>query len=71
MALTGPVVLAYSPRRRGGSRSTRATVWAGEEHDLTAGVLFWMLTPGWSGSVEGACPSGAGGTEAGGYTRAS
>ena len=58
MALTGPVVLAYSAAAQGRVTldACHGFVWAGEEHDLTAGVLFWMLTPGWSGSVEGDVP---------------
>ena len=30
--------------------------WDGVEHDLTADVLYWVLSPGWSGGVEGDVP---------------
>ena len=30
--------------------------WDGDEHDLTADVLYWVLSPGWSGGVEGDVP---------------
>jgi hypothetical protein len=30
--------------------------WDGDEHDLTADVLYWVLSPGWSGGVEGEVP---------------
>jgi hypothetical protein len=30
--------------------------WAGKDHDLTADVLYWALSPGWSGGVEGDVP---------------
>ncbi len=58
MALTGPVVLAYSAEAQGRVTldACHGFAWAGEEHDLTAEVLYWMLTPGWSGGVEGDVP---------------
>jgi hypothetical protein len=36
-----------------GDRGTRVK---GLRHDLTADVLFWALSPGWTGSVDGAVP---------------
>jgi hypothetical protein len=58
MALTGPVVMV-----RSGAAQGRVTLdachgfsWDGVEHDLTADVLYWMLSPGWSGGVEGDVP---------------
>ncbi len=58
MALTGPVVLVSSAEAQG-----RVTLdachgfsWDGDEHDLTADVLYWVLSPGWSGGVEGEVP---------------
>ena len=58
MALTGPVVQVSSAEAQG-----RVTLdachgfsWDGDEHDLTADVLYWVLSPGWSGGVEGDVP---------------
>jgi hypothetical protein len=30
--------------------------WAGQDHNLTSDVLFWVLSPGWTGGVEGDVP---------------
>ena len=58
MELTGPVILVSSAESQG-----RVTLdacqgfgWNGAEHDLTSDVLYWMLSPGWSGGVEGDVP---------------
>ena len=58
MALTGPVVMTYSAETQGRVTldACHGFVWAGEEHDLTSDVLYWMLTPGWTGGVEGDVP---------------
>ena len=58
MALTGPVVLAYSADTQGRITldACQGFAWGGQDHDLTSDVLFWMLTPGWSGGVEGDVP---------------
>jgi len=58
MALTGPTIQVTGSDVQG-----RVTLdachgfsWDGDEHDLAADVLYWMLTPGWSGGVEGDVP---------------
>jgi hypothetical protein len=30
--------------------------WRGVQHDLTSDVLYWVLSPGWSGAVDGDVP---------------
>jgi hypothetical protein len=30
--------------------------WGGLQHDLTADVLYWVLSPGWAGAVDGGVP---------------
>jgi hypothetical protein len=30
--------------------------WGGTERDLSAEVLYWVLSPGWSGGVDGGLP---------------
>jgi hypothetical protein len=58
MELTGPVVMAYSAETQGRVTldACHGFVWAGEEHDLTSDVLYWVLSPGWTGGVEGDVP---------------
>ncbi len=58
MALTGPVVQVTSADARGRVTldACHGFAWDGAEHDLTADVLYWVLTPGWSGGVEGDVP---------------
>jgi hypothetical protein len=58
MALTGPMVLLYSSQTQGRVTldACQGFVWGGTEHDLTADVLYWALSPGWSGGVEGDVP---------------
>jgi hypothetical protein len=58
MALTGPVVLVYASRTQGRVTldACQGFSWDGAEHDLTADVLYWVLSPGWSGGVEGDVP---------------
>ena len=58
MALTGPVVQVTSADAQGRVTldACHGFAWDGAEHDLTADVLYWVLTPGWSGGVEGDVP---------------
>jgi hypothetical protein len=58
MALTGPVVQVYSNETQGRVTldACQGFSWHGAEHDLTADVLYWVLSPGWSGGVEGDVP---------------
>jgi hypothetical protein len=58
MALTGPTVQVTTADT--GGRVTldacHGFSWDRTEYDLTADVLYWVLSPGWSGSVEGDVP---------------
>ncbi len=58
MALTGPRILVTSPDAQGWVTldACHGFSWDGTEHDLTADVLYWVLSPGWSGGVEGDVP---------------
>jgi hypothetical protein len=58
MALTGPTVQVTTADA--GGRVTldacHGFSWDFAEYDLTADVLYWVLSPGWSGGVEGDVP---------------
>jgi hypothetical protein len=58
MALTGPWVQVSSADAEGRVTldACQGFSWSGADHDLTADVLYWMLSPGWSGGVEGDVP---------------
>ena len=58
MALTGPVVQVTSADAQGRVTldACQGFSWDGVGHDLTADVLYWVLSPGWSGGVEGDVP---------------
>ena len=59
MALSGPRIVRPLADAEGWvSRWTpvRASRGSTVEHDLTADVLYWVLSPGWSGGVEGDVP---------------
>jgi hypothetical protein len=58
MELSGPVVLVSSPQAEGRVTldACQGFSWDGADHDLTADVLYWMLSPGWSGGVSGDVP---------------
>jgi hypothetical protein len=58
MVLTGPWVQVTSADAEGRVTldACQGLTWDGAEHDLTADVLYWVLSPGWSGGVEGNVP---------------
>ena len=58
MQASGPTVQVTAPDARGMVTldACQGYNWDGVEHDLTADVLYWALSPGWSGGVEGDVP---------------
>jgi hypothetical protein len=58
MALTGPIVHVTSAGADGRVTldACQGYTWDGVGKDLTADVLYWTLSPGWSGGVEGDVP---------------
>jgi len=58
MALTGPTVSVTSAGGLGVVTldACQGINWAGVQHDLTSDVLYWVLSPGWSGAVDGDVP---------------
>ncbi len=58
MALEGPTVVVATADAEGQVTldACQGFSWAGKDHDLTADVLYWVLSPGWSGAVDGDVP---------------
>ena len=58
MALTGPRIRVTTADAEGWVTvdACHGFAWVDGEHDLTADVLYWVLSPGWSGGVEGDVP---------------
>ena len=59
MEVTGPTISVTSAEGQGsvvGLSACQGFTWLGEAHELTADVLYWVLSPGWSGGVEGDVP---------------
>lgn len=58
MALTGPRIHVTTADAEGWVTvdACHGFAWVDGEHDLTADVLYWVLSPGWSGGVEGDVP---------------
>jgi hypothetical protein len=58
MALAGPIVHVTSADAEGRVTldACQGFSWDGADHDLTADVLYWVLSPGWSGGVQGDVP---------------
>jgi hypothetical protein len=58
MALSGPRIRATTADAEGwvALDACHGFAWVDGEHDLTADVLYWVLTPGWTGGVEGDVP---------------
>jgi hypothetical protein len=58
MALNGPRIRVTAADAEGWVTvdACHGFAWVDGEHDLTADVLYWVLSPGWSGAVEGDVP---------------
>ena len=58
MALNGPRIRVTTADAEGWVTldACHGFAWVDGEHDLTADVLYWVLSPGWSGAVEGDVP---------------
>ncbi|HET9998961.1 MAG TPA: hypothetical protein VFQ17_15685 [Nocardioides sp.] len=58
MALTGPRIHVTTVDAQGWVTldACHGFAWVDGEHDLTADVLYWVLTPGWTGGVDGDVP---------------
>jgi hypothetical protein len=58
MALTGPRIRVTTAAAEGWVTldACHGFAWVDGEHDLTADVLYWVLSPGWTGGVEGDVP---------------
>jgi len=56
--VTGPVIRVTSDQADGRVTldACQGLIWDGQHHDLTSDVLYWTLSPGWSGGVEGDVP---------------
>ena len=58
MELSGPTILMTTADAEGTVtlNACQGFTWDGVAQELTEGVLFWALSPGWSGGVEGDVP---------------
>ena len=58
MALTGPRIRVTTADAEGWVTldACHGFAWVDGDHDLTADVLYWVLSPGWTGGVEGDVP---------------
>jgi hypothetical protein len=58
MELSGPTIQMTSADAEGSVtlNACQGYTWDGVAHELTEGVLYWALSPGWSGGVSGDVP---------------